>query len=63
MDRIIRNISPSKSIRAFAEASGLLVTGASDYHGAGKPNRIGENTTVPEVYQAIVAAGRIEVVS
>lgn len=26
----------------------LLVTGASDYHGAGKPNRLGENTTDPE---------------
>lgn len=50
-------------LRAFAEEAGLLVTGASDYHGAGKPNRIGENTTVPEVYEAIVAAGRIEVVS
>lgn len=50
-------------LREFARRTGLLVTGASDYHGAGKPNRIGENTTVPEVYEAIVAAGRIEVVS
>ena len=25
------------------------MTGSSDYHGAGKPNRLGENTTTPEV--------------
>ena len=50
-------------LRAFASRAGLLVTGGSDYHGTGKPNRIGENTTVPEVYQAIVAAGRIGVVA
>ncbi|TPX02852.1 phosphatase, partial [Schumannella luteola] len=33
----------------------LLTTGSSDYHGAGKPNRLAENTTSPEVYAAIVA--------
>ena len=32
---------------------GLLVTGSSDYHGDGKPNRLGENTTDPEVLQQI----------
>lgn len=26
----------------------LLVTGSSDYHGAGKPNLLGENTTAPQ---------------
>lgn len=31
----------------------LLVTGASDYHGAGKPNRLGENTTEPETVARI----------
>ena len=31
----------------------LLVTGSSDYHGEGKPNRLGENTTDPEVLAAI----------
>ena len=35
---------------------GLVTTGSSDYHGTGKPNRLGENTTTPEVYAAIVAA-------
>jgi 3',5'-nucleoside bisphosphate phosphatase len=31
----------------------LFVTGSSDYHGDGKPNRLGENTTEPEVLQQI----------
>ena len=34
---------------------GLLVTGSSDYHGAGKENRLGENTTAPEVLAQIEA--------
>lgn len=36
---------------------GLLATGSSDYHGAGKPNRLGENLTDPGVLEAILAAG------
>ncbi|HYJ77757.1 MAG TPA: PHP domain-containing protein, partial [Actinomycetes bacterium] len=36
-------------LRALAVELGLLVTGASDYHGSGKENRLGENTTAPEV--------------
>jgi predicted metal-dependent phosphoesterase TrpH len=40
----------------IAERFGLLTTGSSDYHGAGKPNRLGENTTDPETYARIVAA-------
>lgn len=39
----------------LATRFGLVTTGSSDYHGAGKPNRLGENTTSPEVYDAIVA--------
>jgi predicted metal-dependent phosphoesterase TrpH len=39
----------------LASRFGLVITGASDYHGEGKPNRLGENTTSPEVYAAIVA--------
>ena len=42
---------------ALAQKHGLVMTGASDYHGAGKPNRLGENTTSPEVYAAILARG------
>ena len=35
----------------------LVVTGSSDYHGEGKPNRLAENTTEPEALARIVAAG------
>jgi len=35
----------------------LIVTGSSDYHGEGKPNRLAENTTEPEALARIVAAG------
>ena len=41
--------------RELAERLGLLVTGSSDYHGAGKENRLGENTTAPEVLAEIEA--------
>ena len=33
----------------------LIVTGSSDYHGTGKPNRLGENLTEPEQLQRILA--------
>lgn len=33
--------------RGWADAFDLIVTGSSDYHGAGKPNRLGEHTTEP----------------
>ena len=36
----------------------LIVTGSSDYHGVhGKPNRLGENSTAPEMLERIIAAG------
>ena len=41
----------------LAAKFGLEVTGSSDYHGVGKPNRLGENTTSPEVLERLVAAG------
>jgi predicted metal-dependent phosphoesterase TrpH len=41
-------------LREIAADLGLLVTGASDYHGTGKPNLLGENTTDPEVFAALV---------
>jgi 3',5'-nucleoside bisphosphate phosphatase len=37
----------------LAASLGLFVTGSSDYHGAGKPNLLGENTTDPMVLQQI----------
>lgn len=39
----------------LAERLGLLVTGSSDYHGTGKENQLGENTTSPEVLEQLVA--------
>lgn len=42
-------------LRNLASKNGLLVTGSSDYHGAGKPNLLGENTTRPEVLESILA--------
>lgn len=40
----------------------LFITGSSDYHGAGKPNRLGENTTDPEVFAQIEELGVTPVV-
>jgi predicted metal-dependent phosphoesterase TrpH len=41
-------------LRGLAAELGLLVTGSSDYHGSGKDNRLGENSTDPDVLAAIV---------
>jgi predicted metal-dependent phosphoesterase TrpH len=38
----------------LAAKFGLAITGSSDYHGDGKPNRLGENTTAPEVLDRII---------
>jgi 3',5'-nucleoside bisphosphate phosphatase len=48
----------------LARALGLFVTGSSDYHGTGKENRLGEDTTHPEVLAQIVdqATSGVEVV-
>ena len=40
-----------------AQKFGLVVTGSSDYHGEGKPNRLAEHTTSRAVYERIVGAG------
>ena len=46
----------------LAASLDLFVTGSSDYHGAGKANRLGENTTDPIVLQRIeVLATGVEV--
>ena len=41
----------------LASKFGLAVTGSSDYHGTGKPNRLAENTTSVEVLERIVERG------
>jgi predicted metal-dependent phosphoesterase TrpH len=44
-------------LRAFAAAHDLFTTGASDYHGTGKQNRLGENATSPEDFEQLLALG------
>ena len=44
-------------LRRLAAKHGLLVTGSSDYHGTGKPNRLGEYLTAPEVFARIEELG------
>ena len=44
-------------LRRLAQETGLFMTGSSDYHGAGKPNLLGENLTSPEALDRILAHG------
>lgn len=48
--------SGKRTLRALAAKHDLIVTGSSDYHGAGKPNRPGENTTSDEMVARIIEA-------
>lgn len=42
-------------LRQMAAKHDLVITGSSDYHGeTGKPNRLGENSTAPEMFQRIL---------
>lgn len=43
-------------LRDVARRHDLIVTGSSDYHGAGKPNRLAEHTTSPAMLERILAA-------
>jgi 3',5'-nucleoside bisphosphate phosphatase len=47
-----------RHLTALAAALGLFTTGSSDYHGAGKRNRLGEHLTRPEVLDTIEAQAR-----
>lgn len=49
-------------LRDLAASLGLFVTGSSDYHGAGKPNRLGEHVTDPQVLEQIESEGYLPVV-
>ncbi|SJM56858.1 PHP domain-containing protein [Gulosibacter sp. 10] len=44
-------------LHEYARKLDLLVTGSSDYHGTGKPNRLGEHTTAPEQLRRILELG------
>jgi len=39
------------------------MSGSSDYHGEGKPNRLGENLMPPDLLARIVDEGALPVVS
>lgn len=43
-----------RTLRALADKHDLIVTGSSDYHGVGKPNRPGENTTTDAMVARII---------
>jgi predicted metal-dependent phosphoesterase TrpH len=65
LERDHRENTPDGAARVgeLALRFGLAVTGSSDYHGTGKPNRLGENTTAPEVVERILerATGTVPV--
>jgi predicted metal-dependent phosphoesterase TrpH len=46
-----------RMLREIAAKHDLIVTGSSDYHGTGKPNRPGENTTSEEMVERLIARG------
>jgi hypothetical protein len=52
-----RDHGPAERTHAarLAAGLGLVSTGSSDYHGAGKENRLAENTTSPAVLETILA--------
>ena len=45
-------------LRRLVDRRDLIVTGSSDYHGLGKPNVPGENTTSDDMVERIIALGR-----
>ena len=49
-------------LREFARRHDLLITGGSDFHGTGKPNRLGEHLTDPAVLERIESEGMLPVV-
>lgn len=54
------NARPER-LEKLARECGLVRMGSSDYHGAGKPNRLGENTTMPEVLASLASNSFLEV--
>jgi predicted metal-dependent phosphoesterase TrpH len=45
-----------RMLLAYADRYGLEITGSSDYHGTGKLNRLGENTTPADVVERLIAS-------
>lgn len=56
------NLEAAKpELAELADRLHLARFGSSDYHGAGKPNRLGENTTSPAVIEALIQSCHLEV--
>ncbi|MDO5728221.1 MAG: PHP domain-containing protein [Actinomycetaceae bacterium] len=56
------SVEDSDAMKHLAQTYNLIVTGSSDYHGTGKPNRLGENLTDPHEFARIVEQGKLEVI-
>ena len=52
-----------EAARTLARALGLGMSGSSDYHGTGKPNRLGENLMAPELLDRVVGEGVLPLVT
>ena len=52
-----RDVAPhvAEWLAGLANEFGLFVTGSSDYHGTGKPNRLGEHTTSAAALESLLA--------
>ncbi|MFF1793540.1 PHP domain-containing protein [Kitasatospora sp. NPDC086009] len=55
VDHIDHDEPTRARLRGLAADLGLLTTGSSDYHGTRKSVRLGEHTTDPGVYEALLA--------
>lgn len=50
-------------LEKLAQSLGLRIFGSSDYHGTGKPNRMGENLTSPQVYRELIEGAFLPVIA
>ncbi|MGP5072720.1 PHP domain-containing protein [Arthrobacter rhombi] len=57
IDHRDNSASGRRFLQSLAGRHDLIVTGSSDYHGTGKPNRLGENSTSVEMLRRILEAG------
>ena len=58
-----RDNSPAdrRELASIVTERGLVQTGSSDYHGSGKKNLLGENTTSREMFERIAHKAAMEV--
>ena len=55
IDHRENTVAGKRMLRELVAKHDLIATGSSDYHGAGKPNLPGENTTSDEMVARIIA--------